>query len=199
MQREPHAGESAPNRFDPGRWSEALSAAGVAVLVLDAGLRLVGVTPGRGSAWGLGPEDVGHALSPERHGTLRAWLEGAVGSLLGDGVAVEREVRDPAGGRVLARAAAIDGSGHVAVVLLDLTMPRMDVVETGRRMREIAPGVSLVLSSGYPEEDAMDRFGALGISDFLQKPYEPETLARVVRQALRTRGESPSGSPRGLG
>jgi CheY-like chemotaxis protein len=61
-------------------------------------------------------------------------------------------------------------------VLLDLTMPRMDGVETYSRLRKIRADVQVVLCSGYPEQAAMARFADLGLAGFLKKPYEPEQL-----------------------
>ncbi len=61
-------------------------------------------------------------------------------------------------------------------VLLDLTMPRMDGVETYSRLRQVRPDVQVILCSGYPERAAMARFADLGLAGFLKKPYEPEEL-----------------------
>jgi len=61
-------------------------------------------------------------------------------------------------------------------VLLDLTMPRMDGVETYSRLRKIRADVQVILCSGYPEHAAMARFADLGLAGFLKKPYEPEQL-----------------------
>jgi CheY-like chemotaxis protein len=72
-------------------------------------------------------------------------------------------------------------------VVLDLTMPRMDGVETARRLRALHPQVPIVLCSGYPESDAVKRFGVLGIGCFLQKPYAPQRLVNSVRAAMQAR------------
>ena len=61
-------------------------------------------------------------------------------------------------------------------VLLDLTMPNMDGVETYARLQKIRPDIPVILCSGYPESAAYARFADLGLSGFLKKPYEPEEL-----------------------
>jgi len=61
-------------------------------------------------------------------------------------------------------------------VLLDLTMPNLDGVETYSRLRAIRPDVQVVLCSGFPEQAAMSRFADLGLSGFLKKPYDPDEL-----------------------
>ncbi|HEY2013325.1 MAG TPA: PAS domain S-box protein [Bryobacteraceae bacterium] len=75
--------------------------------------------------------------------------------------------------------------GDFAAVLLDLTMPVMNGEETLRRMRAIRPAVPVVLSSGFSEVEAAERFRDSGVSGFLQKPYTPTALARKVKQAVK--------------
>ncbi len=66
-------------------------------------------------------------------------------------------------------------------VLLDLTMPNMDGVETYSRLRAIRPDLRVILCSGYPEHAAMARFADLGLAGFLKKPYEPEELLKCLQ------------------
>jgi PAS domain S-box-containing protein len=90
--------------------------------------------------------------------------------------------------------AAVDGREAVDVfrknadkivcVLLDLTMPHLDGVETFQEIRRIQPGAVVILSSGYDETDAMQRFSGLGLAGFLQKPYQYQTLIARLRKVL---------------
>ena len=75
--------------------------------------------------------------------------------------------------------------GEFAVVLLDLAMPVMDGEEALRLIKKIRPDVAVVLSSGYSEMEAINRFQDRGLSGFLQKPYTATALARKIKQALR--------------
>ncbi|MCS5638413.1 MAG: response regulator, partial [Myxococcota bacterium] len=61
-------------------------------------------------------------------------------------------------------------------VLLDLTMPNLDGVETYSRLKAIRPDVPVILCSGYPKKAATERFSEMGLAGFLKKPYEPEEL-----------------------
>jgi two-component system cell cycle sensor histidine kinase/response regulator CckA len=74
--------------------------------------------------------------------------------------------------------------GEIALVFLDLTMPRMDGEETFRELRRLDPGVLVVMSSGYTEHDITSRFAAGGPAGFLQKPYTLAQLAERLRNAL---------------
>ena len=78
------------------------------------------------------------------------------------------------------------GPEGIDLVVLDMTMPRMDGQETFRRLRAVNPEVRVVLSSGYNEQDATNRFAGKGLAGFIQKPYTLEELAAVVQQAMET-------------
>ncbi|HKZ17990.1 MAG TPA: ATP-binding protein, partial [Geobacteraceae bacterium] len=75
--------------------------------------------------------------------------------------------------------------GKIDVVLLDLTMPCMDGVETFRELRRISPDVSVVISSGYAEHDIASRFAGMAPTGFIQKPYTMEALRECLRNALK--------------
>ena len=72
----------------------------------------------------------------------------------------------------------------VALVLLDMTMPRMSGVECLRGLRAIRPDLPVVLSSGYNEQDAVARVAGRGLAGFLQKPYTAAELLAKVDEAL---------------
>ena len=74
--------------------------------------------------------------------------------------------------------------GRIALVVLDLSMPGMDGAETLRNLRQVDPAAKVVLSSGYGEEEAMSRFEGLGLSGFLQKPYQWGRLKEILESYL---------------
>jgi len=73
---------------------------------------------------------------------------------------------------------------EISAVLLDLTMPRMDGEQTFRELRLIDPGVRVVMSSGYAENDITARFAGKGLVGFVHKPYSLAELADQLRAAL---------------
>jgi CheY-like chemotaxis protein len=75
-------------------------------------------------------------------------------------------------------------TGTVALVLLDLTMPVMSGEEALRRLRQIDPGVRVLLTSGYNEVEAVQRFAGKGLAGFIQKPYTSAALAEKVKAVL---------------
>ena len=69
---------------------------------------------------------------------------------------------------------------EIDVVLLDLTMPGLSGQETLRVLRQIDPGVRVILTSGFAEEEATARLQELEILGFLQKPYPARELLRIL-------------------
>jgi two-component system cell cycle sensor histidine kinase/response regulator CckA len=85
-------------------------------------------------------------------------------------------------------AAALDAykssPGKVVLVLLDLTMPVMSGEETLRHLQTIDPKVKVLLTSGYNEVEAVQRFAGKGLAGFIQKPYTAAALAEKVKEVL---------------
>lgn len=75
-------------------------------------------------------------------------------------------------------------SDEVALVLLDLTMPVMSGEEALQQLKLIDPNVKVLLSSGYGEVEAVQRFAGQGLAGFIQKPYTSAALARKVKEVL---------------
>jgi CheY-like chemotaxis protein len=90
---------------------------------------------------------------------------------------------------------AVDGEDAVEIfrehhdgidcVLLDLSMPRMDGLTAMEELLLIKPGIKIILSSGYNEQDAVQQFSGKGLAGFIQKPYAPEKLRKALEKCLR--------------
>ena len=77
-------------------------------------------------------------------------------------------------------------AAEVALVLLDMTMPRMSGAETYHELRKIEPEVPVVLMSGYSEDEVADRFTGNGLAGFIQKPFRPRGLIDKLRRVLES-------------
>ena len=75
-------------------------------------------------------------------------------------------------------------SAEIDLVVLDIIMPRMGGRETYERLREINPGVKVLLSSGYSENGQAQDILAAGARGFLQKPYDLRAVLHKVREVL---------------
>jgi len=72
---------------------------------------------------------------------------------------------------------------HPDLILLDLTMPGMDGMETLRRIRLRDPEVPIVMITGdYSIESAVKAIQA-GATDYVCKPVTPEKVCKIVQEA----------------
>jgi CheY-like chemotaxis protein len=74
--------------------------------------------------------------------------------------------------------------GRFRLVLLDLTMPRLNGDEALLRIREVAPDLPALMLSGFLEEEIRDRVAGAQRVGLLQKPFSMRVLADVLWQVL---------------
>ena len=72
----------------------------------------------------------------------------------------------------------------IDAVVLDVKMPGIDGVETFHEIKRIAPGVPVILLTGHGSIGQAFATSREGVADYLAKPCDVETLARVIRQAV---------------
>jgi len=73
---------------------------------------------------------------------------------------------------------------EVRCVVCDVTMPRMDGWETLAALRKLAPGLPVVLASGYDKTQVMVGNHPELPEAFLSKPYRLQELGDAIRRAL---------------
>lgn len=73
---------------------------------------------------------------------------------------------------------------EIDLVILDLSMPGMDGLQTLDALRGVDPRVRVVLSSGFNSIDADTLSTAPGTLGFIQKPYHSTELAETVRELV---------------
>ncbi len=74
------------------------------------------------------------------------------------------------------------------VILTDLNMPgEPNGMALVRKIRELRPDTPVVVISGYPTQERLDECEALGIEDFLTKPFEMTFFSSVISRLLAGR------------
>jgi PAS domain S-box-containing protein len=81
---------------------------------------------------------------------------------------------------------------HIDLVMTDVVMPGMSGGGLGDRVERLRPGVPILFTSGFTDEDVIRR-GLLEENRlFLQKPSTPQELARKVRTVLDAAASIPN-------
>jgi two-component system cell cycle sensor histidine kinase/response regulator CckA len=104
---------------------------------------------------------------------------------------VSREMLESLGYRVYsagsgqeAIAVYMEKEGRIDLVILDMIMPGISGGETFDRLREIRPGIVVLLSSGYSVNGQAQEILNRGCRGFLQKPFTLEILSKKIREVL---------------
>jgi PAS domain S-box-containing protein len=102
-----------------------------------------------------------------------------------------RRVLEEKGYRVLDAPSGTDALAMVErvgepihLLLTDVVMPRMSGAALAEGVRDRHPETRIVFMSGFTDEAAVRQAAAGGAIRFLQKPYTPAGLLRIIRTAL---------------
>ncbi len=69
---------------------------------------------------------------------------------------------------------------HYDVIFLDIKLPDMNGVETFERVKKIDPRVSVIMMTGYTEEDLVKRAISGGAYTCIYKPFDMEKVITLV-------------------
>ncbi len=75
---------------------------------------------------------------------------------------------------------------EIDYILLDVIMPRTDGKETLIKLRKINPDANIIIMSGYGKEGILEDIKDLGISGFLQKPFNIQELSEMISKQNKT-------------
>jgi two-component system, cell cycle sensor histidine kinase and response regulator CckA len=73
---------------------------------------------------------------------------------------------------------------RVSVVVLDLSMPKMNGLVVFDAMQDMRPGIPVILSSGWNEKEVQEQLEGRLVASFIGKPYKLESLVELVHRVL---------------
>jgi two-component system, cell cycle sensor histidine kinase and response regulator CckA len=73
---------------------------------------------------------------------------------------------------------------EIAVILLDMLMPKMSGKETYVEMKKIDPHLKVLFSSGFKQDERVEEVLRLGVQGFVQKPYTLQILSTAIHKAI---------------
>ncbi|MHB8880290.1 MAG: response regulator [Thermodesulfovibrionales bacterium] len=71
------------------------------------------------------------------------------------------------------------------LVILDISMPAMDGIETTEEIRKLNPSLPVLIISMYPEKDYAIRAFKAGALGYLTKKSAPDELAAAIKKVMR--------------
>jgi YesN/AraC family two-component response regulator len=86
------------------------------------------------------------------------------------------------GARALASIGKLDEASLPDVVTVDFHMPKMDGMETIRRIRALIPGVKVILVSSHATFPVVMQARDVGVDAFIAKPFEPQTVLDTIQK-----------------
>jgi CheY-like chemotaxis protein len=86
--------------------------------------------------------------------------------------------------------------GEFDLIITDLAMPGISGSELATAVREIRPDIPMLLMSGFVDPTVQLAAKAIGISEILIKPVNPEMLAQAVAHVLACGTKAGVGTPK---
>jgi two-component system cell cycle sensor histidine kinase/response regulator CckA len=85
---------------------------------------------------------------------------------------------------------------EIRLVMLDLVMPGWSGEKTLEELRRLAPGLKVLIVSGYSTDSANEKLLSLGFDGFIQKPFAMSELSEEIKRIFgRVRYDEQGGSP----
>jgi PAS domain S-box-containing protein len=75
-------------------------------------------------------------------------------------------------------------SDHIAAVVLDVVMPRMNGADAARQMRVIRTDLPIIFTTGYDRNSVLHHCERFGQSHLMIKPVAPAELSHLMRELL---------------
>jgi CheY-like chemotaxis protein len=74
----------------------------------------------------------------------------------------------------------------INVVIIDMTMPNMDGIDTYKKLAEINPDIKVIFASGYTKEENQEKLEERGIkfAKFIEKPFSAQNFIELIKETV---------------
>ncbi|OGK07830.1 MAG: hypothetical protein A2W80_02560 [Candidatus Riflebacteria bacterium GWC2_50_8] len=69
---------------------------------------------------------------------------------------------------------------EIALVILDMVMPKLSGEETFNKIKAISPEIPVIIASGHSRNETLQRFTGASFDGFLQKPFRIQDLIKEI-------------------
>ncbi|MBN1199738.1 MAG: sigma-54-dependent Fis family transcriptional regulator [Bacteroidales bacterium] len=76
------------------------------------------------------------------------------------------------------------GKEHPDLIVMDIEMPGMSGLDAIRRIKEIDPGVPVIIMTAYGTTERVIEAMKLGAYDYMEKPFDIDRMRTIIREAL---------------
>ncbi|MCK5006206.1 MAG: response regulator [Spirochaetia bacterium] len=70
------------------------------------------------------------------------------------------------------------------VVLMDITMPKMDGLTALKKILKTDPGANIIMCSALGQQTLIVQALQMGAKDFIVKPFQPERVINSIKKTL---------------
>ena len=70
------------------------------------------------------------------------------------------------------------------MAIMDIKMPRLNGLEALRKIKELKPGIRVVIITGYESTDVATEAINLGADDYITKPFRQQKILTQIRALL---------------
>lgn len=75
---------------------------------------------------------------------------------------------------------------HPDIVLMDITMPKLDGIEATKQIREYDPNAGIIMVSAMGQQDKVFSAIKAGATDFIVKPFQSEHIVACIKKNFGT-------------
>lgn len=77
-----------------------------------------------------------------------------------------------------------DNMMNVGLILCDIRMPKVNGIEYITFLKEQAPGIPVVVVTGFPDPEMEHELIAKGVKEYLVKPVDKDTMMNMVNKIV---------------